>query len=57
MLYLIISLDLEERGPRGNNLKDMLMFDLDVDLEADDAVGPKPVTPKCNSRRPRFFPC
>ena len=33
------------------------MFDLDVDLEANDAVGPSPSAPRRNSQRLMFPPC
>ena len=39
-----------------DELGDELMFDLDVDLEADDATRPGPGTLRGNSHRPRFPP-
>ena len=39
-----------------DELGDELMFDLDVDLEADDATGLGPGTLRGNSHRPRFPP-
>lgn len=36
-------------------LADELMFDVDADLEADDAVGLGLGTRRCNNHRPRFL--
>lgn len=37
-------------------LADELMFDVDVDLEADDAAGPGSGARRRNTCRPRFLP-
>ena len=37
--------------------EDELMFDIDVDLEADDKAGPGPSASRYSSHKPRFSPC
>ena len=47
----------EEGGnPKGDELEDELMCDVDVDLVANDAFGPGPGTFRCSTRKPRFPP-
>ena len=38
----------------GDKLREELMFDVDADLEADDAAWPSPSALRCKSRRLRF---
>ena len=38
----------------GDKLREELMFDVDADLEADDAAWPNPGALRCKSRRLRF---
>ena len=47
----------EGGGPRGKELDDELMFDIDADLEADDRAGPGPGALRCHNYRSRFPPC
>ena len=47
----------EGGGPRGAELEDELIFDLDMDLEANDMARQIPGTLRRCSHRPRFSPC
>ena len=47
----------EGGGPRGEELDDELIFDMDADLEGNDRAEPGPGTLRHRSRRTRFPPC
>ena len=46
----------EGGGLGGDELRDELMFDVGVNLEADDSVGSSLGASRHSSRRPRFVP-
>ena len=43
--------------PRGVELDDELMFDIDADLEANDRARLGSGTPRHSIHKPRFLPC